>query len=225
MAVGPTRIEHALVFDYAASWLAHVRPPLLAVVSTPEFADLVLARASGGLTLAADNEATRQHVERRLRDGTLPAAVAEPSRVLPWGGRLPAGAFDAAMWAGPRPATWGTTLSALGALLVPGAPLCILSGTAWGGLIRPLRARSSAADPASLARRVRARLTAAGWTISQARAFGGAAGVGWAGATRLAGQLTRPDLADRAEHAYRQAAESGHGAAYELLLVCRGPAT
>jgi hypothetical protein len=129
--------------------------------------------------------------------------------------------YNAAVWASPQPVTWRRTLTALVSLLAPDASLCIFTATAWDALIRPFRVQSLPGEPASLARLVRARLASEGWTISRSRSFGSVAGMGWAVANRVAAQMARTDLADRAEHAHHQAADTPHGASYQLILASR----
>jgi hypothetical protein len=222
MAPRPVRLEYAYAFDSAASWLADVQPPLLGLLSTPEFVDLFLARAPGGVALACENERTRAHAQRRLGELALLRDVAQQSQVLPALDRLAVGAaFGGVMWASPQPATWRTTLATLAPLLTPGTPLCIFASTFWGSLVRPVRATSQPGEPAALARSLRARLVADGWTVSRSRTIGALGGVGWAIVARIAARAGLPHVADRAEQAHHQAIDATFGASYQLLVARR----
>jgi hypothetical protein len=222
MTPGPSRIEYSTAFDYAASWLGSSESPLLAVMSTAEFVDLALARHTEGLAFVCEDATTRAYAEQRIQSPALPSRVAQQSRILPltdW--VTPDDALSGVLWASPQPASWRTTLAALSSRDSRGGSLCILTGTAWGKLIRPLRVQSHAGEPASLARQLREALALHGWTIRRTRAFGGVTAVGFAALGRFTSWLGRADLADRAEHAHRRASETAFGASYELLLASR----
>jgi hypothetical protein len=218
------RLEFSTAFDHAASWLAGVDPPLLAIVSLPEFVDLTIARASGPLAFACENEATHTHALRRLGQGGMPRELAQHSVVLPMLGHLaPRTAYGGVLWASPQPRAWRATLHGLRPRLTRGARLCILTGTVWGDLVRPLRIDAHPGEPAGLDRRLRAALAADGWPITRSYPVGGLAGVGWAIAGRVAARIGRLDLADRAEQAHHHAVDAPGGASYELLLVGESP--
>jgi hypothetical protein len=218
------RLEFSSAFDHAASWLAGVESPLLAVVSLPEFVDLTIARASGPLTFACENEATHAHARRQLAQGGVPRQLAQQSVVLPMLGHLaPSTAYGGVLWASPQPRTWRATLHGLQPLLTRGARLCILTGTSWGELVRPLRVNVHPGEPAGLARRLRVAIAADGWPITRSYALGGLAGAGWAIAGRVAARIGRADLVDRAEQAHHRAVDTPFGASYELLLVGTSP--
>jgi hypothetical protein len=218
------RLEFGTAFDHAASWLAGVEPPLLAVVSLPEFVDLTIARASGPLTFVCENDATHAYARRQLGQGGMPHELAQQSAVLPMLGHLALStSYGGVLWASPQQRTWRATLHGLRPLLTRGARLCILTGTSWGELVRPLRVKVQPGEPAGLARRVRAEVAADGWPITRSHAVGGLAGVGWAIAGRVAAGIGRLDLADRAEQAHHRAVDTPVGASYELLLVGKSP--
>jgi hypothetical protein len=232
--MAPSRLEYAHAFDQAAGWLDRGRGPLVAVVSTPEFVDLVLARAvaerGGGVTLVCDGERTREHAQRRLERAGLAGACntlrGAASRVLPAEG-LPGdpaaagGPFSAVLWASPQPATWPDRMVAILRLLEPDGALCILAATRMGRLLRTMRENWQAGEPAVPSTTLKAKLAAAGWRVTHSLALGGLASVGWAAAGRVAARAGRPDWADRAERAHHRALVGGRGASYELLLARR----
>src|SRR5260370_1325611 len=88
-------------------------------------------------------------------------------------------------------------------------PRASRGGRPWGRLSRPGRVQRRGGEPASLAKHLPEALAFYGWTVDRRRAFGGMSGGGFAAASRFTARLGRPDLADRAEHAYRRASETG----------------
>ncbi len=221
MRLAATRLEYAYAFDQAASCLGVFPSPLLGVVSTPEFADLVLARAEGGVAFLCDGEGLERHVRRRLKDGCVPLDITRQSRVLEPGAQAPAGQrFEAAIWASPQPVTFEGVLASIGALTAPGGALCVLAGTRVGGLTAPLRLRRQAGEPVPC-RGLHARLAAEGWAAIHSLALGGMASGAWALASRAARLAHREDLADRAEHAHHRAIADPVGGSYELTLLVR----
>jgi hypothetical protein len=222
MPAGPSRIEYSTAFDHATSWLSEGSSPVLVVASASEFVDLALDRATEGVAFICEDAATRVYAEQRIRGLALPSRVEQEGLILPstdWVTTSPA--RGRVLWASPQPASWRGTLAALSAPDSSVEALCILTGTAWGRLIRPLRGQSQTGEPANLARQLRGALAVHGWTITRTRAFGGVAAVGWAAVSRFTARLGRADLADRAEHAHRAASDTSLGASYELLLASR----
>ena len=220
MSFRPSRLEYAHAFDQAASWLGGFGEPFLAVVSTCEFVDQVLARAEGGVCFVCDDRAVRDHASHRLESGTVPIAVATRSQVFAGIEQVP-NRFGAAVWAAPQPATCHAMLDGIGELLEPAARLCLLVGSPWGGLLRPVRRGWGPGQPAPLAAELRARIADAGWRVERAAQFGGLPSVGWAVAGLAAGVAARDDLADRAESAHHRAILAEFGASFELLQVRR----
>jgi hypothetical protein len=232
----PSRLEYGYGFDLAATWLAGARYPLLAVVSTPEFVDHVVARAAGPLVFACEDARTRDRAVRRLGGGDVLAAVAEGSQVrAPLPAAPPAAAppaappaapeppgFGGVLWAAPQPGTWRDRLHAIGRVLDEDGRLCVLTGTSTGAVTGLLRPRGGPGEPAALERSLRAGLGAGGWRVTRSRGLGGLTSVGWAVAGRLAALARRPDLADRAERAHHLAVDDEAGASYALLLARPG---
>jgi hypothetical protein len=222
MPTGPSRIEYSNAFDLATSWLGEAESPVLVVTSAAEFVDLALARATRGVAFICEDAGTRAYAEQRIRSPALPACVEQESLILPSTDWVTTGAArNRVLWASPQPSSWRATLAALSSPEFTGQVLCILTGTTWGRLIRPLRAQPHTGEPANLARQMRHALAAYGWKIRRTRAFGGLAAVGWAAVGRFTARLGWADLADRAEHAHRRASETTLGASYELLLATR----
>jgi hypothetical protein len=222
----PSRLEYGYGFDLAAAWLAGAGYPLLAVVSTPEFVDHVVARAAGPVVFACEDARTRDRAVLRLAAGDVLPAVAERSQVWPSPAAAPApggaAGFGGVLWAAPQAGTWRERLEGIGAVLDGDGRLCVLTGTGVAtvtGLLRPGRAPG---EPAALERSLRAGLAAAGFRVTRARGLGGLASVGWAVAGRLAALARRADLADRAERAHHLAVDDEAGASYALLLASPG---
>ncbi|MBV9357765.1 MAG: hypothetical protein JO023_19810 [Chloroflexi bacterium] len=199
-----SRLEHAIAFDQAAAWLAEVTGPVLAVVSSAEFVDLVLARATWPVTLSCDAPPELAHASARLAQGLLPEAIAQdclaigPVETLQGERR-----FSGALWASPRRGSAATKLAALGRLLVPQSPLCLLVET-WlaSALHRSLGGKEWQPDPG-------------------VRGVGNPGAAGWAVTGRLAMLAQRPDLADRAERAHHLTLQQPWAAPYRLLRVRR----
>ena len=222
MSLAPSRLEHAYAFDLAtARWDSN---PSLAVVSTPEFADLALARAWGGVTLWCEDAATLTHARARLDDGYIPAAA----RAASGAGRVTERAIGSseaavrqALWAAPQARTWEATLSAIEDVVADDGELTVLRVTPAGALLRPLRRALATGEPALAVRPLRARLMSQGWHAEPDMLFGGIAGTLWAIAARLASLARRPDLADRAERAHHAAVPTAFLGSFVLTRARR----
>ena len=222
MSLASSRLEYTLAFDLAcADWGGE---PALAVVSTPEFVDLTLARACGGVLLWCEDDATLAHARERLAAGYLPVAARERSGA--WLAdnadvERPRGTVRHALWAAPRAATWSARLTTIERALTDGAALTLLSATWVGAALRPLRRGLVRGEPSAPIAPLRARLTSGAWLEEGATRLGGVVGVASAIAGRVASAAGRPDLADRAERAHHAAATSPVGASFQLTRVIR----
>ena len=223
MTASPSRLEYAYAFDLAASWLERAGGPYLAVVSTPEFVDLIASRVTGNVIFACDDERTLDHAARRVAASTYSDDEGETGRVWPAVETVAQPeTFGSVFWAAPQHGSWEVKLAAIGRLVAPAGEVCLFTGTSVSAFLRPLRARQEAGGPAPLAGRVHAGLAASGWQVIRSRRLGGIASAGWAVTGRLAALAGRPDLADRAERAHHIAVESERGASYALLCAVLG---
>ena len=210
-----SRLEYAHAFDQAAAWLGQVRGPVVAVLSAPEYVDLVLARAMWPVVLSCDAAPELDHARARLAQGLVPGAIAQASRAVgPVETVQGERCFSGALWASPRRRSAGAKLAALARLLLPDSPLCLLSGAGLG---------AATGQPERLPEAVRRGLVGPAWQPApEVRQIGSAVSLGWGVAGRLAMLARRPDLADRAERAHHLAVEQPCAAPYRVLRVRRG---
>ncbi len=124
-----SKLEHASAFDQAAAWLADVRGPVLAVLSTAESVDLLLARGTWPVVLSCDAPSDLAHASARLAQGLVPEVIAKDCRAVgPVETLQSERRFEGALWASPRRGAAGAKLLALARLLAPESPLCLLVG-------------------------------------------------------------------------------------------------
>src|SRR5688572_17497421 len=130
MSLTASRLEHAYAFD-AAEWPSDGL--LLAVVSTPEFVDLTLARAVSGVTFLCEGDDTLTHAKKRLEQGYL----TERARMLSsaeaaHGAQTTSASHRAAIWAAPQSSVWGTRLTTIEHALEAKGVLSVLAATQAG---------------------------------------------------------------------------------------------
>jgi len=191
--VTSSRLEYAIAFDLAASWLGGFRGACLGLVSNDQFGDEL--RTRGG---------------SRLRIVRSAADLVASERV-----------YDAVVWAAPQADTWRRLVPRVATALRPGGALCILTATRVGGLVSPLRRARLAGEPSALVGPIAGALPRHGLQIRRVYPLGGLSSLAWALAGRAALLVSRPDLADRAERAHHSALESRSAASFQLLLAER----
>ena len=214
-----SRLEYAAAFDIAANYLQGYTTDTLAVVSLSEFAEQLLMRALGGVTLICDEEVAR-HARALIAAGWLNEQVARATRIC-GANELAPGTFSYVLWVAPQRSSWTRTLQWITTRSAPGATLCVLTGTTWNRLIQPLRRGARRGEPFWRAGALRTHLRRSGWRIERSHGLGGAEGAVWASLRRGAVLGRRPDLADRMEAAHHLAVDQALAPCFQLIAARR----
>jgi hypothetical protein len=217
MSLTASRLEHACAFD-ASAWPSEGQ--LMAVVSTPEFVDLTLARTVTGVTFLCEGDDTLVHARQRLEQGYLSerARARSSARSVNETDTEPRpAAYGAAIWAAPQGKTWRERLSTIEGALEGGGVLSVLAATRVGLGVRPLRRAPHPGEPSAPCGKIVKRLRHGQWRLERTTRIGGIAGAWWAAWARLLTVAGQPHLADRAERAHHDAVLDARGASYVLL--------
>jgi hypothetical protein len=215
MSLTASRLEYAYAFD-ASAWPSEGQ--LLAVVSTPEFVDLTLARTVTGVTFLCEGDHTLVHARQRLEQGYLSARARARSSARSVDDTEPQPAvYRAAIWVAPQGTTWRERLTTLEGALEGGGVLSVLAATRVGLGVQPLRRAPHSGEPSAPCGEIMKRLWHGQWRLESTTRVGGFAGVWWAAWARLLAVAGQPHLADRAERAHHYTMLDARGASYVLL--------
>jgi len=201
---GPQRpLPQLLAFDLAATALSLDAEPdvrLLLIGSTEAMAEDILARCEWPITILTDSAATYQAVQAaadRVGGGRVTVTRVSGSRSEP-AGALRSGR---ALWVAPDRSNWRTGAAIIDQYLGSGGRLAVISN----GPLSVLRALLRRAEPGVSPGRMDPReiADALGYqTLASWRLYG-LPSLAWAVLRLTADRLSRPDMADRFEAAFR----------------------
>jgi len=214
-----------VAFDLMSARLAWRDPsdkPLLVVASSLMTVQSALMRLRGPVDFALETPVTVE--EARVLVDALPVRQMADVEFLRADdiSMRPPGVYRGAIWASPHPSNWRSRLPLLQAAVSDGGLLAVLTQGWLGALLAPLRRQSKVDEPRWLRSDLQAELEQLGFKQDQTYDFCRLGCAAYGVLSRLATMIRRPDLADRAEVAYRQLLLDPQGpgpAAFSLLAV------
>jgi hypothetical protein len=199
-------LGHQMALDLVSARFARVGigdEPRLLVASSPTIVQEALLRLQGPLDIAVESpcavESTRVLLDADPRWRKTIVQVMQADAIL---ARSP-GSYRGVVWDWPHRSSWRQRLSALDTAMSDDGLLAILTSGRLGALLTPFRRGRTADAPQWLQADLKGELARLSFRLDRSYEFCRLECAAYVLMRQLANLVKRPDLADRAEAAYR----------------------